>query len=76
MLAFFPLSVAAVAVAARKPAAAPVMAGAVALAAGAVAAAKGRSRSETLSFAALAPVYALAHGAGMWRGLTLIRKRS
>jgi glycosyltransferase involved in cell wall biosynthesis len=76
VLAFFPLSGAAVAVAARKPTAVPVMAGAVALAAGAVAAAKGRSRTETLSFAALAPVYALAHGAGMWRGLTLIRKRS
>ena len=29
----------------------------------------GRQRFETASFAALAPVYAAAHGAGMWRGL-------
>ncbi len=76
VLAFFPLSAVAVAVAARKPVAAPAMAGTVVLAAGALAATEGRSGSETRSFAALAPIYALAHGAGMWRGLTLIRKRS
>jgi hypothetical protein len=27
---------------------------------------------ETASFALLAPVYAVAHGAGMWRGLAMV----
>jgi hypothetical protein len=36
----------------------------------------GRSAFETASFAALAPVYAVAHGAGMWRGLALMAASS
>ena len=32
------------------------------------AARKSRRPEEIVSFAALAPVYALAHGAGMWKG--------
>ena len=72
VVAFYPLSAASLVLALRRPAAAPALAVAVALAAGAVAAAKGRSRRETLAFATLAPVYGLAHGAGMWRGLTYL----
>ena len=39
--------------------------------AGAVTIAKGRSPAETTAVAALGPVYAVAHGLGMWRGLLL-----
>jgi glycosyltransferase involved in cell wall biosynthesis len=72
VVAFYPLSLGAAALAVRRPAAVPIVAGASVLAAGAVAAVKGRSRDETLAFAGLAPVYAVAHGAGMWKGLILM----
>jgi glycosyltransferase involved in cell wall biosynthesis len=72
VIAFYPLSVGAVLLALRRPVAVPILAGTSVVAAGAVAALKGRSRDETLAFAGLAPVYALAHGAGMWRGLSLM----
>lgn len=72
VVTFYPLSVGAVLLAVRRPMAMPILASASVVAAGAVAALKGRSRDETLAFAGLAPVYALAHGAGMWRGLTLM----
>jgi glycosyltransferase involved in cell wall biosynthesis len=72
VLAFYPVSVGVVVLAARRPVSVPILAGASVLAAGVVAAAKGRSRDEILSFAGLAPVYAVAHGAGMWRGLSLM----
>jgi hypothetical protein len=48
------------------------MALALSAASGAFAVAKRRDRSEALAFAALTPVYGLAHGAGMWRGLALL----
>jgi glycosyltransferase involved in cell wall biosynthesis len=72
VVAFYPLSLGAAILAVRRPVAVPLIAVTSVLAAGSVAAAKGRSRDETLAFAGLAPVYALAHGAGMWRGLSLI----
>ena len=72
VVAFYPLSLAAALLAVRRPASVPVLAGASVLAAGAVAAVKGRGRDESLAFAGLAPIYALAHGAGMWRGLALM----
>jgi glycosyltransferase involved in cell wall biosynthesis len=72
VVAFYPLSVGAVLLAVRRPMAVPILAGASVVAAGAVAALKGRSRDETFAFAGLAPVYAVAHGAGMWRGLSLM----
>jgi glycosyltransferase involved in cell wall biosynthesis len=72
VIAFYPLSVRAVLLALRRPVAVPILAGTSVVAAGAVAALNGRSRDETLAFAGLAPVYALAHGAGMWRGLSLM----
>ena len=34
-------------------------------------AARRQEPSDALRFAALAPVYAVAHGLGMWRGLVL-----
>ena len=72
VLAFYPASAACALLAVKRPVAVPVLAGVVSLAAGGVAAARGRSRREAIFFAALVPVYALAHGAGMWRGLTLL----
>ena len=52
----------------------PALAAAGAATAGVVAAASGRSVFETASFAALAPLYAVAHGAGMWRGLGMLAR--
>jgi glycosyltransferase involved in cell wall biosynthesis len=72
VVVFYPLSLGTAVLGARRPSSLPVLAAASVLAAGAVAAIKGRSRDETLAFAVLAPVYALAHGAGMWRGLSLM----
>ena len=72
VVVFYPLSLGAAVLGTRRPSSLPVLAAASVLAAGAVAAVKGRSRAETLAFAGLAPVYALAHGAGMWRGLSLM----
>jgi len=58
----------------------PGVAGYAALATSVVAAglglARGRSASEIRSLALLAPVYAAAHGAGMWRALPLLKFRS
>ena len=34
--------------------------------------ARQRSKAEVASLALLAPVYALAHGVGMWRGLLML----
>lgn len=69
--AFYPLSIAVAVAVVRKPALAPLFATAAAVAAGAAAAGKTRKRAEILSFSLLAPVYAVAHGAGMWKGLAI-----
>ena len=69
VVGFFPASLLAGAYAARRPLATPALV--LGLAAAACIAARRRPREDALSFAALAPVYALAHGAGMWRGLAL-----
>jgi glycosyltransferase involved in cell wall biosynthesis len=71
VVAFYPVSAVCALLAIRRPRTAPALAGALSAAAGAIAAAHGRSAGETLSFAVLSPVYAVAHGAGMWRGLVL-----
>ena len=72
VLAFFPTSAGLALLAARKPSLLPVLALAAAAGAGGAAHMAGRSSFETASFAVLAPIYAAAHGAGMWRGLGLI----
>lgn len=69
--AFYPASALVAAVSLRRPAASVLALGALAASAGAVSVAKGRSPAETTAVAGLAPVYALAHGLGMWRGLLL-----
>jgi glycosyltransferase involved in cell wall biosynthesis len=72
--AFFPVSAALALASLRRPSLVPKLAATTSAAAGAVAAAAGRSPFETASVAALAPVYAAAHGAGMWRGLALLAR--
>jgi prepilin-type processing-associated H-X9-DG protein len=70
---FYPASVLLAIAALRRPVAVPTTV-AAALSAGAAAFGLRRRRSpeEIASLAALAPLYAVAHGAGMWRGLALI----
>jgi glycosyltransferase involved in cell wall biosynthesis len=72
ILAFYPTSAGLALLAARRPSLVPALGLGVAVAAAGVAGRTGRSAFETASFAALAPVYAVAHGAGMWRGLALM----
>ncbi len=69
VLAFYPASLGCAYLIARRPLAAPALVVATALVAGV--AARRQPRANALSFAVLAPVYALAHGAGMWRGLAM-----
>jgi hypothetical protein len=72
VVAFFPLSAALILASMRRPRLVP-MAGAMgAVTASALATAAGRSKFEIASFGALAPVYAAAHGVGMWRGLVMM----
>jgi len=71
VVAFFPVSAGVAVAVVKRPVVAPVLlAGSVAIA-GIVAARKRRPLAEVASFAALVPVYAAAHGAGMWRGAAL-----
>lgn len=72
--AFFPVSAAFALGALRRPGLAVATTVAGMAAAGAVAAAAGRP-ADSVSVAGVAPVYALAHGAGMWRGLWLLLRR-
>jgi hypothetical protein len=72
VVAFYPCSLLALALVLWQPVTAVGMALALSAASGAFAVAKRRDRSEALAFAALTPVYGLAHGAGMWRGLALL----
>jgi glycosyltransferase involved in cell wall biosynthesis len=76
VVAFYPLSAACVVAALRRPRAAPLLAAATGLAAAGAGALRGRSASEIRALGLLAPLYACAHGAGMWRGLALLKGRS
>jgi len=73
-VAFFPLSAGLALASLRRPRLVPALAATTAAAAGTVAAVSGRSVFEIASFSALVPVYAVAHGAGMWRGLALLAR--
>jgi glycosyltransferase involved in cell wall biosynthesis len=74
VIGFFPLSAGLVVLVLRRPLTTPVLAAVTAGVAGAAAARARRPAFETLSFAALAPVYAVAHGAGMWRALAALAR--
>ena len=71
VVAFFPVSAVLGVASLRKPALVPALAAATGLAGAALSVSARRSRFETLSFAALLPLYAVLHGAGMWRGFGL-----
>lgn len=75
VVCFYPLSVLAAAVALNRPRVAAGLLAGGAAAAGAYAIARGRTGDEALAFAALTPVYGVAHGLGMWRGLGLLMAR-
>jgi glycosyltransferase involved in cell wall biosynthesis len=71
-VAFYPASAATLLVLWRRPALLPAAAATSAVAAGIVATRATRSRFETVSFAALTPVYVAGHALGMWRGLAAL----
>jgi hypothetical protein len=68
---FYPLSVVLAAASVRRPVVALGAVASVAAGAGLVGLVKRRPAADTAAFAALAPVYAVGHGLGMWRGLLL-----
>jgi prepilin-type processing-associated H-X9-DG protein len=69
---FYPASALIGVAALRRPLFIPALAVAAGVAAGAFALWRRRSPFEVASLALLTPVYGVAHGAGMWRGLTLL----
>ena len=74
---FYPGSVLLALAAIRRPALVPIVAAAVSAGAASLALKRKRTAYEIVALATLAPVYAVAHGAGMWRGLgLLLRARS
>jgi hypothetical protein len=68
VLAFYPASGALLALSLRRPAVAVGALGALSLAAAALGLRHRRGPSELLALGLVTPVYAVAHGAGMWRG--------
>jgi hypothetical protein len=74
VVGFFPVSSGLALLVLRRPAVAPVLVAVTAGLAATVAARARRPAFETVSFAALAPLYAIAHGAGMWRALGVLAR--
>jgi glycosyltransferase involved in cell wall biosynthesis len=72
MVAFYPASVALAAATIRRPTAAPAALLALAAGASLFGIARRRSPLEVASLGLLTPVYGMAHGLGMWRGLVTI----
>jgi glycosyltransferase involved in cell wall biosynthesis len=74
VVAFYPLSIALGVLALRRPLALPVVLVGIMGAAAALSAKARRPLFETASFAVLSPIYAIAHGAGMWRAIGALAK--
>ena len=72
VVAFYPVSALVALAILRRPSVAPCAAAVTSLAACGLGIARRRSGFELASLAVLAPVYAAAHGAGMWRGLAML----
>lgn len=72
VLAFYPASAGLALAALRRPILLPAAAATVAAAAGIFGSRQHRTPFEIASLVLLTPVYAVAHGAGMWRGLGLL----
>jgi glycosyltransferase involved in cell wall biosynthesis len=76
VVGFFPVSAALAYAVLRRPLLAPAAFAACGLAAGAYGVRAGRRRRDIETLALVTPLYAVAHGAGMWRGVPeLVRKR-
>jgi glycosyltransferase involved in cell wall biosynthesis len=76
VVAFFPVSAALTVLALRRPLVAPAAVAACGIAAASYGVRAGRSRRELGTLALATPLYAVAHGVGMWRGLAeLVRNR-
>jgi len=75
VVAFYPVSAAVVIASLRRPRVMFEAAALTALAASSLGVLHRRRRSEVLALAVVAPIYAAAHGAGMWRGLLMVRPR-
>jgi Glycosyl transferase family 2 len=75
VVAFYPISIALIPLVIRRPklAVGGLVAGVAALAGGLLL--RGFRPDEAASFAGLAPLYAVAHGAGMWKGLAMMLRR-
>ena len=69
--AFYPVSGAVLALSLRRPALAAGSLGAVSVGAVALGMRHQKGRRELLALGLVAPVYAVAHGAGMWRGAVM-----
>jgi len=72
VVGFYPASALLVLAAIRRPLLVPAAVAAAGVAAGALAVSRRRTAFEVASLAMVTPVYAVAHGAGMWRGLGLL----
>jgi hypothetical protein len=72
VVAFFPMTAALAVASLIRPRVLPAAVAATAVAAGAVAASARRSRFEVATVTALAPIWAAAFGAGLWRGLAML----
>ncbi len=71
VVAFYPVSAGLAITAVRRPVALPLVALGIGGVAALAAARKRQPAAEIASFSALAPVYAVAHGLGMWKGAAL-----
>ena len=77
VVAFYPATAALALATFRRPVVAPAALLAVSAAASAYGLLRRRSANEIASLAAVTPLYGLAHGLGMWRGLfTIVRERT
>jgi glycosyltransferase involved in cell wall biosynthesis len=76
VLSFYPLSAALLLATLKKPSVAPVVLAGTSLAAATLGVTRRRTAREVVSLALVTPVYGVAHGYGMWRGLwTMLRRR-
>jgi glycosyltransferase involved in cell wall biosynthesis len=76
VVTFYPVSCLLALAALRRPSIVPRAVGGAALGGAALGVARRRQPREVLALGLLTPVYAVFHGAGMWRGLFMLRSRS
>jgi glycosyltransferase involved in cell wall biosynthesis len=72
VVAFYPVSLVALLMGVRRPRSLTLMAAALSTSAAAVGLLKRKRGHDVLSLSLLAPLYTVAHGLGMWRGLGLL----